>query len=100
MSSSTVYIDCSSFVSETVTNEMGSCEVYFTNIDKYVGNGVLTVSNRLGYMGIHVPSSWTITNAVGNSLGSVESPRNVSDGDLSIMIEGSNELGSLEIKYE
>jgi hypothetical protein len=51
-------------------------------------------------MGIHVPSSWTITNAVGNSLGSVESPRNVSDGDLSIVIEGSNELGSLEIMYE
>ncbi len=100
MSSSTVYIDCTTFISETVSNEMGSCDIYFTNVDKYAGNGVLTVFNRLGSMDVHVPSDWAITNAVGNSLGSVDSPQNTSNGGPSILIKGSNELGSLDIIYE
>ena len=100
MSSATIYIDCSSFISETVTNDMGSCDIYFTNVEKYAGNGVLTVFNRLGSMDIHVPSEWSITNAVGNSMGSVSTPKNISNGGLSIVIDGSNEMGALDIIYE
>lgn len=100
MSSSIVYIDCSTFVSETVTNEMGSCQIYFTNVDQYAGNGVLTVKNRLGSMCINIPYDWSVNNQISNSMSSVSDIDDGTSGGLSITLNGSNELGSLSINKE
>lgn len=96
LSASTVYIDCNTFENESVVNELGSCQVFFSNVDEYKGGGTLNVVNELGSMKINVPSTWKIITSISNDLGAVNEPTE-SDGDKVIRIEGSNELGSMTI---
>lgn len=97
MASSIIYIDCTSFVEETVTSEMGSCQVYFTNIEQYTGNGVLNLTNELGSLKVHVPTGWRIESSVSNELGGFSEPSDKDEGDKTIFINGTNELGAINI---
>lgn len=97
-SASTIYVDCESDEDTyTIKNELGSCNIYFSNIESYGGNKTLDVHNELGSMQIHVPSQWRIVTSVSNSLGSVSEPEDKGSGDKVIRITGTNDLGSLRI---
>lgn len=98
LGSSIIYIDCSTFNNERVTNELGSCQVFFSNIDQYADNGTLIVNNELGSMKINVPMGWRIDNGVSNEFGSVVWPSDKDEGDKTIHIIGGNELGSIVIQ--
>ena len=90
-------IDCSVFDEMIVNNELGSCEVHFSNVDGYTGNGVLHINNELGDMKIYVPADWTVTNRIKNELGSVKISGSFNSGGKTLIIDGENELGSVEI---
>lgn len=95
---STIYVDCASDEDcVRVVNELGSCNVYFSNVESYDGNITLELHNELGSMIIHVPSEWSIVSNITNELGSVTEPNDKGIGDKTIRITGSNELGSLRI---
>ncbi len=95
---STIYVDCASDEDTvTVKNELGSCNVYFSNVESYEGNKTLYVENELGSMIIHVPSELRIASSISNELGSVTEPEDKGNGDKVIRITGTNELGSLRI---
>jgi hypothetical protein len=97
MGSSIIYIDCNTFVEERVKNEMGSCHVYFTNVDQYVGGGVLNLVNELGSLKVHVPTGWRIESSVTNEMGGFTEPSDKDVGEKSIVINGVNELGAISI---
>lgn len=97
LGSSTVYIDCTTFEVEQVRNELGACQVFFSNIEQYRGNGTLIVCNELGSMKIHVPSAWKICSSITNELGSLSEPEESADDGPTLCIRGENELGSIAI---
>ncbi len=92
-------IDCSAFDEMHINNELGSCEVHFSNVDSYTGNGVLTVYNELGSMKIYVPAEWTVTNRISNELGAVQVKGESLNGGKTLIINGTNALGSVQIIY-
>ncbi|MBO5039864.1 MAG: hypothetical protein J6L23_01835 [Clostridia bacterium] len=95
---STVYVDCET-EDETVTvkNELGACNVYFSNVESYKGGMVLEVYNELGAMTIHVPKEWNIVTNIKNELGAVSASEEEGTTDKTIFINGKNELGSVRI---
>ncbi len=97
LSGATIYIDCTSFKNETVTNNLGGCKVYFTNVDAYEGDGVLNLENNLGGMVIYVPMQWRINSNIDNSLGSVNIPKGGGDGKV-LTVNGENNLGGISFK--
>ncbi len=97
-SASTIYVDCENSEDDVlIKNELGSCNVYFSNVDSYNGNITMNVHNELGSMTIHVPSEWRISTNISNELGSVSEPDDSGKGDKLLRINGHNELGSLRI---
>lgn len=97
--SSVKNIDCTCFNHMTLENELGSCEIHFSNVESYTGNGVLTVSNELGSMKIYVPDEWAVTNRISNELGSVKTVGDSKGSGKTLIINGENELGSIVIEY-
>lgn len=95
---STVYVDCET-EDETVTvkNELGACNVYFSNVESYKGGMVLEVYNELGAMTINVPKEWNIVTNIKNELGAVTASEEEGTTDKTIFINGKNELGSVRI---
>lgn len=96
---STVYVDCTHFVSEEIENNMGSCIVHFTGTESYTGGGVLNIENNMGSVLVRVPSAWKIRSNMENNMGSVTIPENdVQDGP-TLTLTGENNMGSLKIEY-
>lgn len=95
--SSVRYIDCEGFKYEEIENDLGSCTVYFENVEKYEGGGVLSVENNLGNTVIYVPEEWHIVLRVENNLGGVVTPKDNGNGPV-LTITGENNLGSVTVK--
>ncbi|MBE6582078.1 MAG: hypothetical protein E7648_02290 [Ruminococcaceae bacterium] len=95
---STVYVDCETENENvSVKNELGACNVYFSNVESYKGGMVLEVYNELGAMTIHVPKEWNIVTNIKNELGAVTASEEEGTTDKTIFINGKNELGSVRI---
>lgn len=95
-SSSTKYIDCTTFSSETIEVNMGACEVYFENADSYAGGGNLNIDVNMGSLRIHIPAGWHITAIIENNFGNVRIPVGAVDGK-EININGDCNMGNIEV---
>lgn len=96
LGTSVKYIDCDGFKFESIENNIGSYTVFFENVDKYEGGGVLEIENNLGSMDIHVPTDWHIIMQVDNSLGATSEPDDIGNGP-TLTIRGDNNLGSVSV---
>ncbi|MBQ7779311.1 MAG: hypothetical protein IJ404_02350 [Clostridia bacterium] len=96
---STIYVDCAA-EEDTVTikNDLGACNVYFSNVESYKGGVVLDVHNELGAMTINVPKEWNIVTNIKNELGAVTASEEQGTTDKTLFINGKNELGAVNIK--
>ena len=100
-SSSTIYVDCENFSPSIIENNLGSCSVYFKNVEKYEGAKTLYVENNLGSMTVSVPSDWIVKTSIDNNLGNIDVSTNEKTNECSplLYIKGENNLGSLAINY-
>ncbi|MBP5230336.1 MAG: hypothetical protein ILO68_01270, partial [Clostridia bacterium] len=96
--SSTLYIDCVGFSEESVKNELGSTSVWFSNKDRYEGNGVLHVHNELGSTTVHVPPEWHLSVNVTKELGNVSVCGSGNPEGKLLTIVGKCELGNVSIR--
>ena len=99
LSSSTVYVNCTDFTPNIISNKLGECTVHFQNVDQYKGGQTLAVSNSLGSMTINVPVTWTLVTDVDNNMGSIDTPMYSDNGGPILYIKGENNLGNLEIHF-
>lgn len=95
------YVDCSEVFHETVENNLGLCEIFFTNVLRYPGGGTVSIENNLGRLVLHVPKDWVVVPAIENSMGSVSVPHKESTENAKVLhLTGENNLGSMEVVYE
>lgn len=100
MGTSIRYIDASVPFNERITNNLSSCEVYFTNTDRYLNNGTVTIDNNMSSLVINIPRDWYVVPTVENTMGSVNIPkRNDSEGAKRLDIRGTNNMGAVTVKY-
>ena len=100
MGSSIRYIDCSVHFNETIENNLSSCELFFTNTDRYTGNGSITIDNNMGAVILNIPNDWYVISTVENNMGTVNMPkRNEISGIKRLEIKGTNNMGAVNIKY-
>lgn len=99
LGSTVKYINCDGFKYESIENNLGSFNVFFENVDKYEGGGVLEIENNLGSMTINVPSSWRIDMKIENSLGGFKKPNDDGADGPTLKIRGENNLGGVTVKY-
>lgn len=99
-SSSTLYIDCSTFTTESVKNELGATNIWFSNKELYAGGGTLCLDNELGATIVHVPPEWQLDCKVTKELGSVTTYGTGTPGGKLLTVTGKCELGSVTIKND
>ena len=99
--SSTIYVDCEDFSPSSIENNLGSCSVYFKNVEKYEGGKTLYVENNLGSMTISVPSEWIVKASIETNLGGTDVDTNESRSECGpiLYINGENNLGSLAVTF-
>ena len=92
-------VDCAEPFSERIENNMGSCQVRFSNVEQYLGNGTLYISNNMGQVVLHVPKDWCVLSSIENHMGAVQIPKG-RDSGMPLTLTGENNMGSIRVVYE
>lgn len=99
-SSETKFIDCKSFKNYYYYIKMGNGTVFFENADAYTGGGTLTLECSMGNIDVTVPSDWRIEADIKTSMGSTTLPAETDKTGPVLYINGTNKMGSINIKYD
>ena len=97
--SSTRYIDCSDFVEEYLSNNLGETVIHFENEASFTSGAVLNIENKLGEVVVYVPQQWNVKLNISSKLGDVEQKGKGSADGPTLVINGTNELGEIVIMF-
>ena len=97
--SSTRYIDCSDFVEEYLSNNLGETVIHFENEASFTSGAILNIENKLGEVVVYVPEQWNVKLNISSKLGDVEQKGKGSADGPTLVINGTNELGEIVIMF-
>ena len=96
----TLYLDAADLSGAVVRENLGLVEVFINNREAYTGGGVITITENLGKINVHVPAEWNVVTQTSENLGNVNIPaRDVTDGP-SITLVITENLGQIEVKFD
>lgn len=95
----TKYIDSATFTEARISNTFGETNIYFENVDAYVGGGTLYVTNSFGELDVHVPSTWNVSLSPSNTFGEISAPHRAHIEDApTLTIYATNSFGEISIQ--
>ncbi len=95
---STQYFDAGEQSDFNVENNFGKTEVFFSNVENYLGDGTLRVENNMGATVINVPKEWNVFVKIENNMGSVKAEENHPVNGKVLNIIGKNNMGSVVVE--
>lgn len=99
-SSTTKYINSTSFKKADLECSFGSMTVYFDNAVLDQGKAVVDVDVSFGSMELYIPKTWKVVMNLDNSFGGCKEHGNCSNSDENVlMLTGDVSFGGLEIYY-
>ena len=96
--SATQYFDAGEQSEFNVENNFGKTEVFFSNVENYLGDGTLRVENNMGTTVINVPKEWNPLVDIENNLGFVKTGDHHPENGKVLNIVGENNMGSVVIE--
>ena len=96
-----MYFDAADLSHATVSDNVGSVNVFFTNKENYAGNGVVRIEDNLGLVTVHVPDEWNVVTRSHDNLGQISVPmdHHVPDGKVLTLVIEDN-LGKTAVSFE
>lgn len=94
------YITSEDFQEETIYNDKGVYEVFFSNINMLQIYGTLRIENNCGSVTVNVPTSWSVLNTVVDMEGICNCECKFTDDERPLLkITGKNKAGVINIVY-
>ena len=94
------YFDASDMQNCVVNDNVGNIHIYIVNHISYPGTGFINISNNLGQVVLHIPSSWNVFTQAKDNIGKVDIPDKAPSGSASVTLGISNNLGHIKVVYE
>lgn len=99
MGTHAMYVDCEDFVDKMIYNRFGEYTVHFENTERFTSGAVLNVYNKLGEVIIYVPSEWHVNENINSKLGDISYSGKGDENGPTLVLNGSNDLGDISIKF-
>ncbi len=100
LGSSTIYLDGSDLRDARVSDNLGSVQVYITGPENYNGGGVITVTDNLGIIKLHIPSEWYVVTRAADNLGRCYIPPQKKAREKSITLVVTDNLGTINVEFD
>lgn len=96
-----VYFDSGKDLREArIHDNVGNVDVYITNRNVYDGTGVITITDNVGKVTIHLPATWLVALQSGDNLGHVEIPEQNYNCSHSITLVIKDNLGHIKVVFD
>lgn len=96
----TLYADAANLSGFTIKDHLGAVELFVTNRESYPGNGVITITDNLGLITLHLPNDWNVVTQCSDNLGTISVPERESAGEKNVTLDVHDNLGKVEVKFE
>ena len=95
-----VYLDGSDLRDARVSDNLGSVQVYITGPENYNGGGVITVTENMGIIKLHIPSEWYVVTRAADNLGRCYIPPQKEAREKSITLVVTDNLGTINVEFD
>ena len=96
----TLYFDASDLSGAVVRENLGDVEVFITNREAYDGSGIITVTENLGRVTLHIPAEWNVVTQSSENLGNVNIPQRDVEGDKAVTLVITQNLGNIRVIFD
>ena len=100
LGNSTMYFDAANFRNATISENVGRINAYITNKTLYDGNGVITISDNIGNITLHIPENWLVVTDASSNLGKVVIPEQKGPTDKTITIVIRDNVGVITVEFD
>ena len=100
MGNTTLYFDASDMSNCRINDNMGQVYAYVVNKEAYVGGGVITVTDNLGSVVLHIPSEWNVITETSDNLGKISIPPQDGNREKSITLIVTDNVGVVSVVFD
>ena len=82
-----------------IDDNMGNVHVYITNRGAYDGNGVITVTDNIGTVTLHIPGTWLVSTRSSDNIGKVIIPPQDYECSKGITLVVRDNIGTVTVEF-
>ena len=83
-----------------IRDHLGSIQIRIKNKRDYIGGGVVTVTDNLGKVVIHLPTEWDLITQTGDNVGNIDIPSHTGNGTKTLTLVLNDNMGSIQVLFD
>lgn len=83
-----------------IRDQLGFVQVYINNKNAYPGSAVVTITDNLGKIVLHIPAEWDVIAQTGSNIGKVEIPTHTGNGISNVTLVVNDNVGSVQVVFD
>ena len=95
-----LYLEADKLDGTAVRDHLGFVELYINNKKKYTSGAVVTFSDNMGKILIHIPDEWDVITQANDNLGKIDVPPHTGTGEKNITLAIHDNLGSITVVFD
>ena len=100
LGNSTVYFDGANLKNARINENVGNINAYISNKALYDGSGVITISENVGTITLHIPENWFVVTDAASNLGKVVIPEQKGPADKTITVVIRDNVGRISVEFD
>ncbi len=100
LGNSTVYFDGANLKNARIYDNVGNINAYVSNKALYDGSGVITITDNIGNITLHMPENWLVVTDAASNLGKVVIPEQKGPTDKTITIVVRDNVGRITVEFD
>ena len=96
---SVIYVDAMDLRNCKIADNLGKVQLYVTNPERYREDGLITVTDNVGNVIIHLPENWRVVTQTTDNLGKVDIPPQFAVTGPVVTLHVSDNVGLIRVVY-
>ena len=95
-----LYYNADKLDGAVISDQLGFAHIYIRNKNAYAGNAVISITNNLGKIILHLPTEWDVITQTGSNIGKIEVPPHTGIGEKSVTLVINDNVGNVQVVFE
>ncbi len=95
-----LYMDADKLDGTVIRDHLGTVQVYVKDTPAYSGSAVITVTDNVGKVVIHLPEDWDVITQTGDNIGLIDVPSHTGSSGKNITLVVHDNLGNIEVAFD
>ncbi|MBE6529690.1 MAG: hypothetical protein E7680_03685 [Ruminococcaceae bacterium] len=95
-----LYLEADKLDGTVIHDHLGTVQIYVKNSSAYSSGAVVTITNNMGKVVLHLPDDWDVVTQSGDNIGVIDIPAHTGSGEKNITLVVRDNLGNIEVAFD